>query len=614
MGSSTAHRGGPRQTARSRCGPNRGGTVHRRALGIVGAISWVGSWAVGGCAEPAGPEEGAVPGWRAGEPLAGPGLEIELEGADVALAWAPWPGATEYTVWHATAPYFEPGDPGATALGSGPDLGFAHAVAGDGQPHYYRVVAHADDGDAVSPAVGKHAHVLYPGYNKVPQPLETDVGDAASFLEAHAPHGVGAFLWQAPAQAFAWWLPGGGSSSFEYGPGQVPIVLVEGAWAKVYEDVGRVPAPGAVRLALSPGQNLVTVPLDFGDTTASALLAAVPGAWRVGRWDPIAQDRVWFEGGAGDFAIAAGRDAYVETSQASWWPPEPGSTAPPPHASPLEGIGALEPVVTGRLFTEGALWRPGEGALYFTDLEADEVWRYAPDTGASLVREASGRFTNGMAVDSQGRRIECQQRAQAVVAIEADGSETVLASAWQGVTLNSPNDAVVGPDGSLYFGDATIGAMARFGDVHDMPLGFRGVFRLDPAGALHLVADDLVDPTGIELSPDATTLYVSDWSTGWVRAYPVADDGSTGPGQVINVEMAMADGMCSDVDGNLYVATVQGLWVLRPDGTPWGLLPVPEEPSNCTFGGEGLGTLYVTAQTSVYAVPAVIPGAPSWGG
>lgn len=538
-------------------------------------------------------------------------LDVALDGGDVVLVWAPWPGALTYTVWHGSDAYFEPGEPGTTALVTGPATSFAHAVAGDGEHHYYRVVAHGDDGDADSTTVGKYAHRLYPGYDKISQPLATDMTDAAAFFEPHADHGLGVFAFDATTQSYQHWFPGG--SPFSYGVGQVPIVWVTGVWDLVYEDVGRVPPAGSVQLTLSPGLNIVTVPLDHGDTTASELYAAVPGVVRIGRWNPVVQGAAWYEGGAGDFSIEAGRDVYVEVSQPSAWPPTPGDPGapPPPPTNPLDGIGALQPVATGLLFTEGALWDADEGALWFTDLEGDQLWRLAPGEGATLVRDASERFTNGMAFDHDGRRLECQHRTQRLVRIEADGSETVLADTWQGLRLNSPNDVVVGPDGSIYFGDAAIGAFARFGDVDpaDMPLGFRGLYRLDPAGTLHLLDSGFVEPTGIELSPAATTLYVSDWGTGRVHAYPVHDDGSTGAGEVINEEMPMADGMCSDAHGNLYVTTHQGLWVLRPNGTPWGLVPVPEEPSNCTFGGEGRTTLYVTAGTSVYAAPVAIAGA-----
>jgi len=40
-------------------------------------------------------------------------------------------------------------------------------IPGDGLAHYYRVVAHTASGDVLSTAVGKVAHRLYPGYDKV---------------------------------------------------------------------------------------------------------------------------------------------------------------------------------------------------------------------------------------------------------------------------------------------------------------------------------------------------------------------------------------------------------------------------------------------------------------
>lgn len=551
---------------------------------------------------------------RSVEHLPGFNVAITLAGADVVLAWDADPDVTEYTVWHASEAYFEPGDLGSTVLASGPATGFAHPVAGDGAHHYYRVVAHTDVADAASTTVGKYAHLLYSGFNKIPQPLDTGMTNAAAFAGALSGYLNVAYLFDGGSQAFQYWWPGAGFDPFAYEPGNVPIVDAGGVWGQVYEDVGYVPAEGSIVLPLWPGLNLVTVPLDFGDTTASELLAAVPGVWRIGHWNPIVQDRVWYEGGAGDFEIEAGRDVYVQVWEPSVWPPELGSVAPPPPTDPLEGIGAPQAVASGLMFTEGALWLPSEGALMYTDLEADEVWRYDPGVGSTLLRGATGRFANGLAFDQDGRVIECQHGTQQVVRVEADGSETVIADTWQGVTLNAPDDAVTGPDGSLYFTDPTIGAMSRFGNVQDMPLGFQGVYRIDPAGAMHLVDDVFADPAGIALSPAGDTLYVSDWGTGIVRAYPVSADGSTGAGEVINVEMPMADSMCVDEDGNLYVTTVQGLWALQPDGTPWGVIALPEEPSNCAFGGVDSRTLYITAQTSVYAVEMVIPGAAMFGG
>ena len=73
------------------------------------------------------------------------------------------------------------------------------------------------------------------------------------------------------------------------------------------------------------------------------------------------------------------------------------------------------------------------------------------------------------------------------------------------------------------------------------------------------------------------------------------------------------DGMVLDTDGNVYVTAGSeesgGVYVFTPEGEHLAFLPVPEAPTNCTFGGDGLKTLYITAMTSVYAIENTIPGA-----
>ena len=48
--------------------------------------------------------------------------------------------------------------------------------------------------------------------------------------------------------------------------------------------------------------------------------------------------------------------------------------------------------------------------------------------------------------------------------------------------------------------------------------------------------------------------------------------------------------------------------VLAPDGRSLGLFDLPEAPSNVVFGGPDLRTLYVTARTSLYALPMETAG------
>ena len=65
-----------------------------------------------------------------------------------------------------------------------------------------------------------------------------------------------------------------------------------------------------------------------------------------------------------------------------------------------------------------------------------------------------------------------------------------------------------------------------------------------------------------------------------------------------------------DSRGNLYVTanTAEGIWVYAPTGELLGFIGVGEPPANLAWGADDWSTLYVTAQTSVYAVPMRIAG------
>ena len=68
------------------------------------------------------------------------------------------------------------------------------------------------------------------------------------------------------------------------------------------------------------------------------------------------------------------------------------------------------------------------------------------------------------------------------------------------------------------------------------------------------------------------------------------------------------DGGAVDSKGNVYVAANTGLQVFAEDGKYLGTIVFPEQPSNATFGGKDMKTLFVTARTSVYACPMDVAG------
>jgi len=271
----------------------------------------------------------------------------------------------------------------------------------------------------------------------------------------------------------------------------------------------------------------------------------------------------------------------------------------------------LEQAATGFAFTEGPIWLAGEGCIVFSDMPGDHMRRWSAAGGVETFRKPCN-MANGNAIDGQGRILTCEHATSQVVRAEADGSLTPLASCWQGKELNSPNDIVVGPGGSIWFTDPTFGRMEYYGRPRETELDFQGVYRIDPDGSLHLVADDFGQPNGLCFSLDRKRLFVNDTEKGHIRRFDVLADGRLGGGDVWATPAGEGpgapDGMKIDGAGRVYCTGPGGVHVFAPDATPLGVIRMPEVCANFTWGDADLKTLYLTASTSLYKIRTETPG------
>jgi gluconolactonase len=109
----------------------------------------------------------------------------------------------------------------------------------------------------------------------------------------------------------------------------------------------------------------------------------------------------------------------------------------------------LERLFTGCRWTEGPAYFPASRCLLWSDLPNNRILRYDEEDGHVSVFRKPSNYANGNTVDRQGRLVTCEHLGRRVTRTEHDGRVTVIASAWQGKRLNSPNDVVVRSDGSI---------------------------------------------------------------------------------------------------------------------------------------------------------------------
>ena len=244
-------------------------------------------------------------------------------------------------------------------------------------------------------------------------------------------------------------------------------------------------------------------------------------------------------------------------------------------------------------FTEGPI-SDGKGSVYYSDIPNNRIMKWDGKQNA-VWRENSGG-ANGLRFDKDGTLVACEGGGRRVTRITPEQKVTVLADAYDGKKLNSPNDLAIDAKGGIYFTDP------RYGKRDDMELDKEAVYYIPPGGGMIVrVADDLKRPNGIELGKDR--LYIADHGGAKVFTYSVNADGTLGDKK--HFCDAAVDGMKLDEKGNLWAATGKGIEIFAPDGKALGTVKIPEGPANCTFGCK---TLFITARTGFYSVDLKVAG------
>ncbi|WP_295849905.1 SMP-30/gluconolactonase/LRE family protein [uncultured Xylophilus sp.] len=283
----------------------------------------------------------------------------------------------------------------------------------------------------------------------------------------------------------------------------------------------------------------------------------------------------------------------------------------------LDGVvvpgAAMRTVYTEGRWCEGPVWSPTDGGLVFSDVRSNRLMalRGGADAQATVLRDPSN-FSNGNALDRQGRLLSCEHGGRRVVRREADGRLTVLADRHDGRRLNSPNDLVVAPDGAVWFTDPVFGiTQPDEGFQAEPEQRGRYLFRLAPDGRLAVAADGFDQPNGIAFAPDFRTLYVSeagaardpDGGGREIRAFDVGSEGRLSrERRFARLDTGIPDGLKTDAAGRVYAATGDGVRIWAADSTLLGLVRTAAACGNLAFGGSDGRTLYVCSGPHIHAL------------
>ena len=177
---------------------------------------------------------------------------------------------------------------------------------------------------------------------------------------------------------------------------------------------------------------------------------------------------------------------------------------------------------TGTLWAEGPAWSGAGRYLLWSDIPNNVQMRWIEDDGRVTVFRNPSGYSNGNTFDYEGRQLSSEHGGRRVVRYETNGTVTVIAEKFEGKPLNSPNDLVVHPDGSIWFTDPAYGINGNYEGFQAQRELKEAVYRVDgKTKQIVKVSEEVGSPNGICFSPDYKKLYVAD--TGAPREIKVWD-------------------------------------------------------------------------------------------
>jgi len=244
-----------------------------------------------------------------------------------------------------------------------------------------------------------------------------------------------------------------------------------------------------------------------------------------------------------------------------------------------------ETILGGLAFPEAPRWH--DGALYFSDMHTGTVWRLTSEGTATQVTVVANS-PSGLGWFPDGSLAVVSMLDRLLLRVETHATTTI--ADLSSLTPFPINDMVIA--GSR----AYIGSFG-FDLIKGESPRPASLFCVEENGAIRTVAEDLLFPNGMVITPDGKNLIVAETFGARLTAFDLQPDGSLANRRVFaHLEGISPDGICLDQDRCIWVACPNGNQIIRvkEGGEIMDTVPLPGRRSYaCMLGGADRRDLYI---------------------
>jgi gluconolactonase len=288
----------------------------------------------------------------------------------------------------------------------------------------------------------------------------------------------------------------------------------------------------------------------------------------------------------------------------------------------------IEKLAEGFGWAEGPIWVKNGGYLLFTDVPGNKMWKWSEKGGLEKFLDPSGAAhpdpavwreagANGLAINDRKSLVYADTGNRMIQTLDLKTkTRKPVATNFEGKKFASPNDVIRMKNGVLFFTDPPYG-FKKFDDAPEKQIPFNGVYRRGKDGKVTVIEKELYRPNGVALSPDESTLYVtqSEPTKAIILAYSLDKKGNV-TGKTLFADVTdlvsddapgLPDGITVAADGTVFTSAPGGILVLSKEGKRLGRIRDGKPTANCKFGDDGK-TLYLTSKDMIARIRLNIAG------